>query len=106
MEKTESVKRFVNRAILKICSNGHRFYKSSDCDSCPVCEQLKKPSSGFLSTISAPARRALISHSIVSMEDLAKYTEQEILQLHGIGPSTLPKLHKALKEYGMSFKKK
>jgi hypothetical protein len=32
-------------------------------------------------------------------------TEKEILQLHGMGPGTLPKLRSALATIGLSFKK-
>lgn len=90
---------------LKICSRGHKFYKSSDCPACPVCEQERKPESGFLSTLSAPARRALEHKGIKTAEELSKYTKKEIMSLHGMGPSSLPKLQNALEEKGLSFKK-
>jgi len=32
------------------------------------------------------------------MQQLSKFSEDEILQLHGMGPGTIPKLKKALKE--------
>ncbi|WP_459213307.1 helix-hairpin-helix domain-containing protein, partial [Bacillus paralicheniformis] len=35
---------------------------------------------------------------------LSKYSEKEILQFHGMGPASLPKLRGALKEKGLSFK--
>jgi hypothetical protein len=38
------------------------------------------------------------------LEELANWTEKEILNLHGMGPGTIPKLKKALKEYGLFFK--
>lgn len=47
------------RKTLRTCKNGHRYYKSSDCPVCPVCEEEKRPEEGFLSLVSAPARRAL-----------------------------------------------
>lgn len=90
---------------LKICSNGHQFYKSSDCPTCPSCENLRKPASGFLSLISAPARRALESKNIGTLTDLAKFSDVEIVQLHGMGPNAMEKLKIALKEEGLSFKK-
>jgi hypothetical protein len=89
---------------LKICANGHRFYKSSDCPSCPVCEQERKSKEGFLSQLAAPARRALENKGITSLENLSRYSEKEILQLHGIGPSSLPKLREALKGKQLSFR--
>lgn len=89
---------------LKICKKGHQFYKSSDCPTCPICEKERKPKDGFLSLIGAPARRALERENIKTLEDLAKWTEKEIIKLHGMGPSTIPKLKNALKEHHLSFK--
>ena len=43
----------------KVCTNGHQFFKSSDCPTCPVCEAERKPKFGLLSLLAAPARRAL-----------------------------------------------
>jgi len=90
--------------ILRTCKKGHRFYKNSDCPTCPTCEEERKPKDSFLSLLVAPARRALEKEKIKSLEDLAKWREEEILNLHGIGPSTIPKLKKALGENGLSFK--
>ncbi len=89
---------------LRTCNEGHQFYKSSDCPVCPVCEEMRKPATGFLSLISAPARRALEGKDIRSLQQLCQYSEKEILQLHGIGPSAMPKLREALKKEGLSFK--
>lgn len=91
---------------LKTCARGHEFYKSSDCPTCPICEEERKPESGFLSGIAAPARRALEGEGIGSLEKLSTFSEWEILELHGMGPSTIPKLRIALKEKGLGFKKK
>lgn len=89
---------------LRVCKNGHRYYKSSDCPTCPVCEQEQKPAHGFLSLLSAPARRALEGAGINTLEKLAQYKEAELLALHGLGPSAIPKLRKALEEKQLSFK--
>jgi len=91
---------------LRICSNGHKFYKSSDCPTCPICEKERKHASGFLSIISAPARRAFERESINTLLKLSKYSEKEVLALHGIGPGSILPLKKALKEKGLSFRKK
>jgi DNA-directed RNA polymerase alpha subunit len=90
---------------LRTCAKGHQYYKSSDCPTCPICEAEKKPSSGFLSQLSAPARRALEGIGATTLQQLAQYTEKEILQLHGMGPASLPKLREALKQEGLSFRK-
>jgi hypothetical protein len=91
------------KGTLRICPNGHRYYKSSDCPTCPICEQ-DKALTGF-PKMPAPARRALESAGIRSLKQLAKKSEAEILALHGMGPSTLPKLRAALKAAGLAFKK-
>jgi predicted RecB family nuclease len=92
------------KGILKTCKMGHKFYKSSNCPTCPVCEEKRKPIDSFLTLIAAPARRALERENINTLEDLAKWSEKEIINLHGMGPSTLPKLKKALKDKGFSFR--
>jgi len=58
----------------------------------------------FLPRLSVPARRALQNNGIKKLQDLAKYTEAEILQFHGIGKTAIPLLQKALKEKGFNFK--
>lgn len=90
---------------LRTCSNGHEYVKSSDCPVCPICEQERKPTEGFLSKLSAPARRTLEHHGITTLEKLSTYREQEILEFHGIGPASMPKLRASLVENGYSFKK-
>lgn len=55
--------------------------------------------------LSAPACRALVNAKILKISDLAKFTQTQIESLHGIGPTTLPKLAKAMKSAGMKFAK-
>lgn len=94
-----------SKKTLRTCSKGHSYYKSSDCPTCPTCEQERKPDSGFLSVLSAPARRALENNGITSLQQLSTCSEKEILQFHGMGPASIPKLRDALKTNGLSFKK-
>jgi Bacterial RNA polymerase, alpha chain C terminal domain. len=89
---------------LKVCAKGHRYYKSSDCPTCPVCESRKKPSEGFLSLLSAPARRALMHRGIDSLEALSEFTEKEILALHGMGKKSMPVLAESLRHAGLTFR--
>ena len=89
---------------LKTCPFGHQFYKSSDCPTCPICAKEQKPSSGFLSIISAPARRALESKKISTLLALSQFAEEEIAALHGMGPNAMGKLKIALAEEGLHFK--
>ncbi|WP_432355478.1 RNA polymerase alpha subunit C-terminal domain-containing protein [Sporosarcina sp. A2] len=87
-----------------VCDVGHRYYKKSDCPTCPICEEERKPESGFLKQLSAPARRALQHQGIHWLEILATYSEKKLLEFHGLGPASLPKLRASLKEQGMTLK--
>lgn len=89
---------------LKTCKNGHKFYKSSDCPTCPICEEARKPKDHFFSLLAAPARRALENTGITTLDQLSEYTEKEILNLHGMGKSTISKLQKLLSENKLTFK--
>jgi predicted RecB family nuclease len=89
---------------LKTCPKGHKFYKSSACPVCPICEEERKPKDSFLALLGAPARRALENEGITSLEKLSAYSEKEILSLHGMGKSSLPKLNDALNKAGLAFK--
>ncbi len=91
---------------VKTCKSGHQFFKSSDCPTCPVCEEERKPKDHFLSLLGAPARRALERENIKTLEELTKWSEKEMLNLHGIGQSTIPKLKAMLAENGLSFQTK
>lgn len=93
------------KETLRTCKKGHQYYKSSDCPACPVCEKEKRPQESFLALLGAPARRALEREKITTLKVLAKWSEKELLQLHGLGPSSIPALRKALKEAGLAFKK-
>ena len=44
--------------------------------------------------IAAPARRALVDAKILKIRDLNKWTDQELLKLHGMGPSAIKILKK------------
>ncbi len=90
----------------RTCEFGHTFYKSSDCPTCPTCEKLKEPASGFLALLSNPARNTLLHHGIDTIQKLANHTEKEILALHGMGKASLPTLRKALEDEKLAFKNK
>ncbi len=94
--KTRYEKKFI-----RICKQGHSFIKSIDCPLCPVCEA----SQSYLSSLSAPVQRALQSQGIKTLKQLSSYSESELLKLHGIGPSSIPKLKSTLKRVGLSLKK-
>jgi DNA-directed RNA polymerase alpha subunit len=90
--------------IKKTCKFGHTFYKSSDCPTCPTCEKLKEPASGFLALLSNPARNALLHEGIDTIQKMSEYTEKEIMKIHGIGKASLPAFKKALEDAGLTFK--
>ena len=88
----------------RICVEGHTYYKSSDCHICPICAAKLKPTDGFLSKVSAPARRALISRQISQLEDLTKYSQKEIASWHGIGPKVVKIVLELMASSGLHFK--
>jgi uncharacterized protein YdhG (YjbR/CyaY superfamily) len=91
------------KKTLRTCSIGHQYYKSSDCPVCPDCEKMKS-NTGPFAVLSAPAQRALSNTGIQTVAELAGYSAKAILQLHGIGKSSLPKLNAMLQSEGLSFK--
>lgn len=69
---------------------------------------MKKPAdqkNGDLPNIGAPATRALAEAGIRHLRQLTKYSEKELLALHGVGPKAIRILQSALTEKGLSFKK-
>lgn len=92
------------KGTLRICEEGHRYYKSSDCPVCPLCENNKKPEHHFTSVLSAPARRALENNGITTLEQLAAYSEKDLLSLHGIGKTAIPKLKAVLETANLTLK--
>jgi len=56
--------------------------------------------------LAAPAQRALANAGIKNLNQLSKFSEAEIKELHGIGPNALVALRAALKAKGLSFAKK
>ncbi|MDQ6718418.1 MAG: RNA polymerase alpha subunit C-terminal domain-containing protein [Gemmatimonadota bacterium] len=93
------------KRTLRKCAIGHEYLKSTDCPTCPRCEEERAPASGFLAGLSAPARRALEREKISTLAQLSKKSEREILALHGMGPGSIPKLRAALESKGLSFRK-
>ena len=56
--------------------------------------------------LAAPAQRALANAGIKNLNQLAKFSETEVKELHGIGQNALVALRAALKAKGLSFTKK
>lgn len=95
----------VQKGSLRVCTNGHKYYKNSDCPVCPLCEAYKKEDSGFMKVLAAPARRALQSAGILQPTQLSEWTEARLLQLHGMGPSAVARLKQELGKNGIALKK-
>lgn len=92
----------------KTCTNGHVFEKTSDCPVCPSCSN-KEMNEKFVEEfpkIGAPAFRALDTIGVTNLYQLTKYSEEELLALHGFGPKALRLLKEGLAEKGLSFVKK
>jgi predicted RecB family nuclease len=89
---------------LRTCPNGHKYYKTTDCPACPVCENERRDNNSSFGILGAPARRALENAGITTITELARYSEKDILKLHGMGPGSMPKLRGLLQEQGLSFK--
>ena len=92
------------KQTLRSCEKGHQYFKSSDCPVCPICESERKPLQGFLPLLSAPARRALENNGILTLEELSKFSIKELLNLHGFGKSSIPKLLSSLEKENLAFK--
>lgn len=92
------------KKIQKICPEGHSFYKSSSCTTCPICEEARKPKDHFSAVLAAPARRALENNGITTLTQLATFSEKEVLHFHGMGKSSIPKLQKLLSEANLCFR--
>ena len=58
-----------------------------------------------MASISAPAQRALAGKGISTLKQLSKYSASQLLELHGMGPSSIPKIEEALKAEGLKLKK-
>jgi len=70
----------------------------------PVKPKAKPPVSKF-PKLSKPAHRALNHAGILKLKDLTRWTEKDLLKLHGVGPKAIPLLRTALKNAGLHFKK-
>jgi hypothetical protein len=57
-----------------------------------------------LPKIGAPATRALATIGVTTVEQLADYSEKELLALHGFGPRAIRILTPVMEELGVSFR--
>jgi len=66
-------------------------------------KQHDQQASDLPSELAQPAQRALAAAGIQRLEQLTKLSEDEVKQLHGIGPNALIQLRRALGAKGLSF---
>lgn len=64
---------------------------------------MASPESDLPANLSQPAQRALAGAGITRLEDVARWTEADLLALHGVGPKTIRQLRPALEAKGLSF---
>lgn len=57
----------------------------------------------WLNGVAKPARRALAAAGYNELAQLTQISEQELLQLHGMGPKAIRHLREALAKQGLSF---
>jgi uncharacterized protein YdhG (YjbR/CyaY superfamily) len=82
-----------------------KFRAKENLEKAEMKKMIKLGPNDFLSDLPAPARRALESEGITTLKKLSKFSEKDLLKLHGIGPGSIPKLKSALENNGLSFKK-
>jgi len=58
---------------------------------------------GDFPRLAAPARRALAAAGVQRLEQLTKFTEDEVRRWHGIGPNAINQLRLAMAEKDLSF---
>ncbi|AOV06465.1 hypothetical protein [Sporosarcina ureilytica] len=58
-----------------------------------------------LPKLAKPALRALAGAGISKLDDLAKYREEEVMELHGMGPKAMAVLQQAMEENSVPFLK-
>lgn len=57
-----------------------------------------------LPAIGAPATRAFGTAGISTLDEVTKWTEQDLLALHGVGPRAIRILRAAMEPLGLDFK--
>lgn len=66
-------------------------------------ENSERGASNFPREIAQPALRALAGAGYLHLEQLSSVSEDEIQQLHGVGPKAVRLLRQALAAHGLSF---
>jgi DNA-directed RNA polymerase alpha subunit len=64
---------------------------------------MTKSDSDLPGGVAAPARRALTEAGYTRIEQFTELTEDEVHQLHGMGPKAIEQIRLALAAKGLSF---
>ncbi len=59
----------------------------------------------LLDKLASPARRAILSTGVTTLEGLSRMSRDEIAALHGIGKNALQLIEATLEEYGLFLAK-
>lgn len=86
------------------CENGHLINKKSTCKTCPKCEKEQRNAKHKFHGFSAPAKRALANAGITNIVQLQRFSKNELLSLHGLGKTSIPKIIQLLHEFGLALK--
>lgn len=60
----------------------------------------------LLNKLAKPAQRAIQNAGISSIEQLSKYSEKEVSELHGVGKSAMVIIKQTLEGNGLTFSNK
>ena len=70
-----------------------------------MTERQTRQESDVPTKLAKPAQRALANAGYLQLKDLAKLSEAEVKQLHGMGAKALDQLRRALRANDLSFAK-
>ena len=62
-------------------------------------------SSPLPNKLAAPARRALASAHVDTLDDLRKLSEAQVKKMHGMGPNAMRILREAMEAAGVDFER-
>lgn len=86
------------------CKNGHLINKKSTCKTCPKCEKEQRNAKDEFQGFSAPTKRALANAGISNIIQLQSFSKKELLSLHGLGKTSIPKVVQLLSKNGLKLK--
>ena len=65
----------------------------------------REPAAPFPPGVAKPAQRALASIGVTRLDQVSRFTREELAELHGMGPKALRLLEEALRKQGRSLAK-